>query len=275
MNLNNSTETKNEEDALTYLRSPKKIRLLLSGNERSLFYEMYDFQRMIDQQNKTKGKDFPMSISYICKNMNITDKTAQSLINRLIELNLINKNSGYRTRTKNTYTINFDKVYEFNRMSNKQMFELRDELKKTKLAKAEEPIELEELLEQQCIFETEKLESPIEILKAMESESEVKEYVSDDSGIFQEDIEDTEDDVFSRFENYFDTYNNGLLHSHSDCIDAMPDNFTDEEIQYVRSNRKIFFENCKLSYNTKRSLDRELLFYTTKEKEKEIGSPNF
>jgi len=150
MNLNNSIVKKNEETDFKFIRLPKKVRLLLNGNERSLLGEMVDYQQMIDQYNESKGNDFQMAISYICRNLDISDKTAQSLVNKLVELNLIIKHSGYRTRTKNTYSINTEKIREFEGLTNDQLFELRDKAKKVKKPKpikTEDPVEVEELNE--------------------------------------------------------------------------------------------------------------------------------
>jgi predicted transcriptional regulator len=135
-----TTEFKPVETGYKFIRLPKNASLLLNGNERSLFGVMVDYQQMIDQQNNNKGNDFPMAISYICQNLDISDKTAQSSINKLIELNLIIKHSGYRTRTKNIYSINFDKIREFDAMKSDQLFELREKLRKVRSPKPEEPV---------------------------------------------------------------------------------------------------------------------------------------
>ena len=105
-----------------FVQQPKKLSLLLNGNERSLYGIMLDYQTM------TKKDGFNMSFSYVCKNLNITDKTAQKLVRRLIELDLIEKVSGYNSRSKNFYKVKLDKIYEFDEKTNDEIFTLRNEL---------------------------------------------------------------------------------------------------------------------------------------------------
>jgi hypothetical protein len=131
MNSENSTNPKNEKIDYKYICLPKNACLLLNGNERSLFAIMIDYQQMIDQHNNKKG-NFSMAISYICRNLDISDKTAQSSINKLIELNLLIKHSGYKTRTKNAYSINFEQIRKYDKLTSDQLFEMRGASKNTK-----------------------------------------------------------------------------------------------------------------------------------------------
>jgi len=287
------TEFKPEENGYKFIRLPKNASLLLNGNERSLFGVMVDYQQMIDQQNNNKGNDFPMAISYICRNLDISDKTAQSSINKLIELDLINKHSGYRTRTKNVYSINFDKIRELDAMKSDQLFELREKLRKARSPKSEEPVVLVELPEVQHPTEDPKQElqpkystDVFEQIKSIrdgllsiesdycEEDREVEEEYEEEQA--QESVDGTEEYLFSRFENYFDTNNNGLLLGLDDCIENMTNNFTHDEIQYVMSKRKIFITNCKLNNNQKRALEYKLALYIMPEvKEQQIDNLNF
>lgn len=254
-----------------FYRIPKKASLLLSGNERSVLGILIDDQQMSNETECT------VSISYICKNLNITDKTTQSILKNLIQLEFITKQSGYNTRKPNIYSVNFNKIQEYDEMSYEALFKLRDTLKKNKSTKSEEPIDLDKLPEYLNTSEVVQPEYSTEVLIAIESE--VNKNILDESQSFQdaneeaEDVEEEhEDEVFLRFENYFGTFNNGLFQGYSECIDSMSDNFTDDEIQYVTTNRKTFFENCKLGYNTKNSLGRDLLFYMPKEKKSIVNS---
>lgn len=132
MNLENSTNPKNEKIDYKFICLPKNASFLLNGNERSILSIMIDKQQIADLRKETKGNNFEMSISYVCQNLNITDKTVQSAINKLKELNLVIKQSGYKTRTKNTYSINFDKIREYDKLTSDKLFEMRGTIKKTK-----------------------------------------------------------------------------------------------------------------------------------------------
>lgn len=112
-----------------FVQQPKKLSLLLSGNERSVYGIMLDYQTM------TKKGGFEMSFNYLCRNLNITDKTAQKLVRRLIELDLIEKVSGFSSRSKNFYKVKLEKIYEFDKMSNDEIFEYRDKLNSKKSIK--------------------------------------------------------------------------------------------------------------------------------------------
>jgi|APMed6443717190_1056831.scaffolds.fasta_scaffold04674_3 predicted transcriptional regulator len=114
---------KNENGKIyAFVQQPKKLSLLLNGNERSVYGIMLDYQTM------TKKEGFEMSFSYLCKNLNVTDKTAQKIVNRLVELDLIEKVSGYNSRSKNLYKVKLEKIYEFEKLTNDEIFTLRNEL---------------------------------------------------------------------------------------------------------------------------------------------------
>lgn len=112
-----------------FVKQPKKLSLLLNAGERSLYGILLDYQTM------SKNEGFKMSYSYVCKNLKITDKTAQKLVRRLIELDLIEKISGYNNRSKNFYKVKLEKIYEFDKMSNDEIFEYRDKLNSKKSIK--------------------------------------------------------------------------------------------------------------------------------------------
>lgn len=112
-----------------FVQQPKKLSLLLGMGERCVYGVMLDYQTM------TKKGGFEMSFNYLCRNLNITDKTAQKLVRRLIELDLIEKISGYNNRSKNFYKVKLEKIYEFDKMSNDEIFEYRDKLNSKKSIK--------------------------------------------------------------------------------------------------------------------------------------------
>lgn len=113
-----------EIDNNAFVKQPKKLSLLLNAGERSLYGILFDHQTM------SKNEGFEMAFKYMCKNLNITDKTAQRIVNRLVELDLIEKVSGFSSRSTNSYKVKLEKIYEFDKMTNDEVFEFRDKLNK-------------------------------------------------------------------------------------------------------------------------------------------------
>jgi DNA-binding MarR family transcriptional regulator len=126
------------EETIPFYKVFKKASLLMSGNERSVL------GILIDDQQMNRKTECEISISYICKNLNITDKTTQKIIKRLIELEFITKKSGYSLRKKNTYSVSFEKIEACNRMSSDELFAMRDNDKKNIPVKTEVAVEIVE-----------------------------------------------------------------------------------------------------------------------------------
>lgn len=229
-------ESNEEKETYTFIRLPKKASLLLDGNERSLFGVMIDYQQMIDSRKETKGNRIEMSISYLVKNLGITDKTVQKAINKLIQLELINKQSGAISRKKNSYSINFKKIQELDKLSNDQLFELRNTGKKAKAAKNEATADVVEQPQPQ----------PTELTLSEQTKIE---------------NEPTQSEILTKFEQYFTTKNNGDFYCYDDCISALHDYFNEEELKHILENIPILKENGKVPRLTLDSTARELKLY--------------
>lgn len=121
--MKQTNEAYERELNYNYLITPTKVNLFLTGNERNLFNLLFSLKRM-------KNKDeIDLSYSYICQNLDVADKTAQKLIKRLIELDLITKSSNTQKGLSNLYEINMAKVEELDKKSKDEIFSLRKQLK--------------------------------------------------------------------------------------------------------------------------------------------------
>ncbi len=123
--------TENTEKKLEYsfIAIPKKFNIYLDVNQRAMFALLIDYKQM------TNNELFSISLSYICKNLDIHDNKAQKIINELIIIKCLSKkiNKGQT----NQYSINYQLINEFNLKSNEEIFKLREE-KNVMLKKIEE-----------------------------------------------------------------------------------------------------------------------------------------
>jgi predicted transcriptional regulator len=205
-------ESTNEKN-YAFIKLPKKSSLLLAGTERALLGTMIDYQQM------NKDEAFEMSISYICKNLSVTDKTAQKAINQLVILNLIHKESGQATRKRNRYSINFDQIMKYDQMSNDEIFKLR--------TKDKQIISLPE----QNIEEISKPEEkPIEPCNEPEEDS-----TSQSVPVITKDDNKTVTQLIDEFDTLMDglPYNSDERNS---MLRELPNYFTDEQIKSLLSH---------------------------------------
>jgi len=260
MNSENSTNPKNEKIDYKFICLPKNACLLLNGNERSILSIMIDKQQIVDLRKETKGNNFEMSISYFCQNLNITDKTVQRAINKLIELNLVIKHSGYKTRTKNTYSINFEKIREYDKLSNDQLFEMRGTSKKAKPTKSIENIEAIEFTDSIEPLQTNEATQPVNSEVINQQQFEPIEIMSPD--LTEQKNEQTESDVIAKLENYFETKNNRVFDYYEECIKSIHDYFTDKELKYVLANIDTLMKNQVIPRNVINKMESEVRYFS-------------
>lgn len=126
-----ATERTNKIE-FSFVSSPKKLGMFLSNDQKSVYDLFFDYEQMI------KSDSFEMSISYICKNRDIANQKAQTIINELIAINCIIKHVTEAGKM-NRYSINHMMISEFDLMTNEQVFKKREEknkmLKTLKVAK--------------------------------------------------------------------------------------------------------------------------------------------
>ncbi|WP_321425026.1 hypothetical protein [uncultured Bacteroides sp.] len=119
--ITNENNTDKKTIEYSFIAIPKKINMYLDINQRAMFALLIDYQKM------TKKEWFSISISYICKNLDIANMKAQKIINELILINCISKK--VTKGQTNEYTINSTLVNSFNEKTNEEIFILREEKK--------------------------------------------------------------------------------------------------------------------------------------------------
>jgi hypothetical protein len=261
--------------------------MFLNINQRALYAIMLDYQQMKQSDN------FEMSISYICKNMEIANEKAQKIINELIQLNLISKsfNKGKTT----TYSINKEKIIEFDLLSNDEIFELRDKKTKTVSIKKNHrvtgnPLTNEIIKPVEEVKQVETVQAPEQpILKAYKelkfnptqyiNEEEIEEDSEEDEIIesIYNDDEINNKTLINKFQNFIQTNNNYMYLDSFESMEHITEHFELPELLTIKKNINQLKENNVIPRKRIERIQRDLMFMNLNpvKQQERIYEPNF
>lgn len=165
MKTNESTQSTELTNKVPFTFAPASMKLThyMDGELCNLLNIFYNKSTMNNNENK-----FYIPISCLCKQLDKSNQTVQKLINQLIILKFITKVSGFRNRVNNIYSVNQNKIVEFNEMEVKDIYILREEAKKllktTIIVRKEKEVQ-NELQEQTPIEQSKALNEQLPTIK--------------------------------------------------------------------------------------------------------------
>jgi len=280
----------------TFIAMPKKLSYYLNVYQRCVYCTLLDYQQM-------KGSEkFEIAISYIAKNLDISKTKVQYTIDELIQLNLINK--AFKIGEKSTYSINKEKIKEFDLLTSDEIFKLRETTntykatRKTPTKKIKSNVDdtivslpIQEPIKFIPIIQP--VQAPVQpTAKQISKEYQPESFIIEEEEEEEEEEEDSEEEtevesiyidsdeidntvLIDKFEHYILTNNDRKYPYTDETFPHIPDNFTFEEIKILKDNIGNMEKIGKM-IGMKRRTERDLKDFSRFPAEKiKVLEPNF
>lgn len=239
-----------------FATAPVALFSHLSGNEFKLI------TYLINQSNLCNNITINVSLTYICRAINISKQTLITSLNNLITLGLITRVSGNIT-TNNSYTINYNKIIELEN-TNKVINEVPKQAPEQPMEQAPQQQMKEQPMEQA----PEQQPQPEQPTQEEQPQPIIEEKINNNNNNMEE-KEINNEELFAKVEEFILTKNGDEFFDWHETIEHIGAYFSKEERIFIKNN----FDNFKKRQNLFRLYDRikmELIAptYTTKKEVK-------